>query len=75
MIEGQIVYKDGTFTQVDRDAILAQIAEALSAPRDEDEIERHWLRENVFPVVEDFYDGYLQNTGARTPFYKASSRT
>ena len=75
MIEGRIVYKDGTFTQIDRDAILAQIAEALSAPRDSDERERHWLRENVFPVVEDFYDGYLQNTCARVPFYKASSRT
>ncbi len=75
MIEGQIVYKNGTFTQVDRDAILAQISKAMSAPRDDDELERHWLRENVFPVVEDFYDGYLQNTGARAPFYKASSRT
>jgi len=75
MIEGRTVYKDGQFTMIDRDAVLAQIAEALSKPRDEEEQERHWLREQVFPVVEDFYAGYLQTTAGRTPFYKASSST
>jgi 5-methylthioadenosine/S-adenosylhomocysteine deaminase len=73
MIEGRMVYADGQFTMIDRDAILAQIAETLSAPRDADEQQRHWLRKQVLPVVEDFYDGYLKNTAARTPFYKGSS--
>lgn len=73
MIEGRVVYEDGQFTLIDRDAVMAQIAEALSAPRDADEQERHWLRTQVMPVVEDFYDGYLKNTAARTPFYKGSS--
>lgn len=75
MIEGRTVYEDGRFTLIDRDAVLAKIAEALAKPRDEDERERHWLREQVFPVVEDFYDGYLEATVDRTPFYKASSAT
>lgn len=74
-IEGRAIYEDGKFLFVDRDAVLAQIAAALSAPRDADEVERHWLREQVFPLVEEFYDGYLQNTAERTPFYKGSSST
>ncbi len=73
-IEGEVVYQNGRFTRVDRDAILAQIAEALAAPRDADELHRHELREAVFPTVRAFYDDYLQNTADRTPFYKASSR-
>ena len=75
MIGGQVVYQDGTFTLIDRGAILAQIAEVLANPRDAEELERHQLRANVFPVVEAFYADYLQNTGARFPFYKGSSRT
>ncbi|MGR3513859.1 MAG: amidohydrolase family protein [Paracoccaceae bacterium] len=74
IIEGETVFENGKFTRIDRDAILAQIADVLSKPRDADEQERHWLREQVTPVVEDFYDGYLENTAGRTPFYKASSR-
>lgn len=73
MIEGRTVYTDGRFPLIDRDAVRAKIAEALAKPRDEDERERHWLREQVFPVVEDFHDGYLEATVDRTPFYKASS--
>ena len=75
MVQGRAIYEDGKFLFVDRDAVLAQIAAALSAPRDADEVERHWLREQVFPLVEEFYDGYLQNTAERTPFYKGSSST
>ncbi len=75
MIAGRVVYEGGEFTLIDRAAILAQIAEVLAKPRDAEEQERHWLREQVFPVVEDFYDGYLQNTSHRTPFYQGSSST
>lgn len=75
LIEGAVVYREGRFTRVDREAILARIAEAMARPRDQDELDRHWLREQVFPVVEDFYDGYLQNTAARSPYYAGGSRT
>lgn len=75
MIAGRVVYEDGSFTLIDRDEILALIAEALAKPRDGDELERHQLRADVFPVVEAFYADYLQDTGARFPFYQGSSRT
>lgn len=74
IIEGDVVYHEGRFTRVDRDAVLARIAEALAKPRDADELNRHALREAVFPTVRAFYDGYLQTTADRDPFYKGSSR-
>lgn len=75
IVDGDVIYEDGRFTKIDRDAILALIAEALSRPRDEDELNRLMLREEVFPTVKAVYDGYLQSTADRLPFYKASSRT
>ena len=71
MIEGRTVHEDGRFPLIDRDAVRARIAEALAKPREEDQ--RDWLREKVFPVFEDFHDGYLEATVDRPPFYKASS--
>lgn len=74
LIEGAVVFQDGQFTRIDRDAILERIASALAQPRDADELNRLSLREAVFPTVKAFYDGYLQNTAERTPFYLTSSR-
>ena len=74
MVDGEVIFQEGRFTHVNRDAVLAQIAEAMSVARDSDELERHWLREQVFPVVEAFYSDYLQNTETRTPFYRGSSK-
>jgi 5-methylthioadenosine/S-adenosylhomocysteine deaminase len=73
LIDGETVYHDGTFTRMDRDEILAQIAEALAKPRDTDEEARLWLRDNVFADVEAFYDDYIQATAKRDPFYYPSS--
>jgi len=75
IVEGNTIFEDGRFTRIDRDAILARIAEALSGARDADELNRLALRDEVFPTVKAFYDGYLQSTGDRLPFYKASSRS
>lgn len=73
LVAGRKIFEDGTFTFVDRDAVLEQIAEALSKSRDAEEEDRHWLRKEVFPEVEKFYSDYLQNTSHRIPFYKGSS--
>ena len=45
----------------------------MEKPRDEDEIERHFLRAEVFPIVEEFYKHYIDGTKVRSPFYKNSS--
>ncbi|MFK7868777.1 MAG: amidohydrolase family protein [Roseobacter sp.] len=74
LVEGEVVFEDGQFMRIDRQSILEQIAEVLSQPRDEDELNRLSLREAVFPTVKAFYDGYLQNTGERRPFHLTSSK-
>ena len=75
LVDGEEIYRDGRFTRIDRDAILADIARAMAAPRDEEETHRHWLREQVFGEVEKFYSDYVTKTAERTPYYKNSSRT
>ena len=72
-IDGQTVYKDGLFVNVNKDEILEAIHKAMEKPRDEDEIERHFLRKEVFPIVEEFYSNYIIGTKLRSPFYKNSS--
>jgi hypothetical protein len=76
MIGGEVVYRNGRFTRVDRDAVLEDIARALSKPRTEDEIARRELGRAVFPHVKAFYDGYLtgERDTPREPFYAPSSR-
>ena len=45
---GEIIYQDGKFTKVDRDAALRQLSELLKRPLNPDEIERRQLSKAVF---------------------------
>lgn len=72
-INGEVVYEDGRFTRVDRDAVLAEIADALGKPRSPDEVARRELGLAVFPHVRKFYEGYLPDAPP-SPFYAASAR-
>ncbi|HDR9101769.1 TPA: amidohydrolase family protein [Burkholderia vietnamiensis] len=74
MIGGDVVYRDGRFTHIDRDAVLEEIAQALARPRTEQELARRTLGRAVFPHVKAFYDNYLANELPRQPFYAPSSR-
>lgn len=73
MIAGEWVYREGRFTRVDRDAVLAGIAEAMARPRTAAERERIALTEGVMPYVRAFYDGYLDGVGDE-PHYRMSGR-
>lgn len=74
MIAGEVVYRDGRFTRVDRDAVLAEIATHLTRPLTSAEEERRDLAASVTPHVRRFYDGYLDELSA-DPHYRTSSRT
>jgi 5-methylthioadenosine/S-adenosylhomocysteine deaminase len=59
MIGGEVVYADGRFTRVNREAVLDEIAAKLSRPLTAQEEERIALSRAVFPEVKSFYDGWL----------------
>jgi cytosine/adenosine deaminase-related metal-dependent hydrolase len=73
-VNGDKIYENGKFTRVDRDKVLAELAEALSQPRTEAENYGRELRRLVIPHVEAFYRDYLVDTKSRKPFYATSSR-
>ena len=70
---GEIIYQDGKFTKVDREAALRQLSELLARPLNPEEIERRQLSKAVFPHVKAFYAGYFDPEQHR-PFYRPSSR-
>ncbi|MBX9910517.1 MAG: amidohydrolase family protein [Beijerinckiaceae bacterium] len=63
MIGGEWVYRERRFTRVDREAVLAGIAEALARPKTAAELERIQLSQAVMPHVRAFYDGWLDGLG------------
>jgi 5-methylthioadenosine/S-adenosylhomocysteine deaminase len=70
---GEIIYQDGKFTKVDRDAALKQFSELLERPLNPDEIERRRLSKAVFPHVKSFYENYYSND-THVPYYRQNSR-
>ncbi len=72
-IDGELVYADGRFTKIDRNAVLNEIADVLAKPRTPEEVARRDLGRAVFPHVKAFYDGYLPEEPGK-PFYDQSSR-
>jgi cytosine/adenosine deaminase-related metal-dependent hydrolase len=73
IVAGEIVYQDGKFTRLDRDAALAQLADILKRPLTDEEMERRRLAKAVFPYVKSFYDGYY-NPDASEPYYRQNSQ-
>jgi len=73
MVAGEVVLRDGRFTRIDKEATLRELAAALAVPPTAEEEARRRLSREVFPVVQRFYDGWLDES-ARVPFYRPSSR-
>jgi cytosine/adenosine deaminase-related metal-dependent hydrolase len=73
MVAGEVVYQDGRFTRVDRDAALRELHQSLQRPLADDEVERRRLSKALLPHVRRFYAGYF-DPGAHLPYYRGSSR-
>ena len=73
IVGGEIIYRDGRFTRIDKDEILAELAKTLDRPLQPHEEVRRKLSQDLFDHVRAFYDGYLENEGGE-PFDIRNSR-
>jgi cytosine/adenosine deaminase-related metal-dependent hydrolase len=71
--DGEVIYADGKFTKVDRDAALAALHQDLQRALADDEVERRNLSKALLPHVRAFYASYIDPT-RHEPFYRPSSR-
>ncbi|WP_204251138.1 amidohydrolase family protein [Elioraea rosea] len=60
MVAGEVVYENGRFTRVDRDAILESLAQWFGRKLTQAEKDRWALGEALMPHVRAFYDGYVK---------------
>jgi cytosine/adenosine deaminase-related metal-dependent hydrolase len=73
MCAGEAIYRDGTFTKVDRDAALQALHDELNRALTDEEVERRALSKALLPHVRAFYANYIDPAG-HAPFYRPSSR-
>jgi cytosine/adenosine deaminase-related metal-dependent hydrolase len=73
MVAGEVIYHQGRFLRIDRDAVLEELARWFARPLTPAERAREALAREVFPHVRAFYAGWLE--GLRVdPFYRTSGR-
>ena len=73
MCDGEVIYRDGRFTRVDRDAALKALHDDLSRALADDEVERRQLSKALLPYARRFYANYI-DPSRHEPFYRQSSR-
>ena len=73
MVAGEVIFKDGKFAKVDKNAVMEELAASLQVPLTSEEERRRQLSREVFPYVKKFYDGWLDDSTCH-PFYCQSSR-
>ena len=73
MCDGEVIYRDGNFTRVDRDGALKALHDDLQKALSDDEVERRKLSKALLPHVKKFYGNYF-DPQAHQPFYRQSSR-
>jgi cytosine/adenosine deaminase-related metal-dependent hydrolase len=71
--DGEVIYADGKFTKVDRDAALGALHQDLQKALADDEVERRNLSKALLPHVRAFYATYI-DPARHEPFYRPSSR-
>ena len=67
MCSGEVIYQNGVFTRVDRDAALRELHDQLANALSSDEVQRRKLSKALLPHVRKFYEGYM-SPHAMSPF-------
>ena len=73
LVAGAPVLRDGQIVRVAKAAVLEELATALRQPLSLEEAHRRQLAHDLFPHVQRFYEGWLDEQ-AREPFYRTSAR-
>src|SRR5690349_11213294 len=72
IVEGRVVYRDGRFTFVDREATFDRLRENLDRPDSELEAARGAFSRRILPHINDFYrDWEFENS---EPWYRLNGR-
>jgi 5-methylthioadenosine/S-adenosylhomocysteine deaminase len=74
MVAGEVLYHDGHFTRVDKEAALRELAASLAVPPRPDEVHRRELASALTPYVKSVYDGWLDRDTLGEPFYTLNAR-
>ena len=72
VIDGQVVYREGRFTRIDPDAVLAEAREMLSQPPSQREVRVREMVRELVPYVEQYYAGWLPDE--LRPYYVYNGR-
>lgn len=75
LIGGEVVYREGRFTRVDRAAVLEALARWFARPLSDEERARQALSRAIFPYVRAFYEGWLDGFRHATPQPPARTRS
>jgi hypothetical protein len=73
LVGGEPIFRDGRFTRLDRDAVLAELARSLAGPPSAQEEQGAKLAAALVPRVRTFFDGWP--ISGHLPFYEVNSRT
>jgi 5-methylthioadenosine/S-adenosylhomocysteine deaminase len=73
IVAGEPILRDRKFVRVNKEEALEELAASLRIPKTAEELKQRQLMKDVYPHVQEFYSGYLDNQ-VREPFYQRSSR-
>ena len=73
LVAGEAILKEGKFTKVDKQAVLAELADSLRKPLSPDERRRGELGAKLLPHLRGFYAGWSDRR-QWTPYYQHNSR-
>ncbi len=73
MVNGAVILNHGKFTNVDKAAVLQELAASLKVPLTANEQHRRGLAQQLVPHIKHYYEGWL-NSHQPQPFYCQNSR-